>query len=111
MIKRALFFTIMLLFSGNAWSGWSGSGKITELYVYPEDVIVVHGTVGTGSNTNCNDNDRWSFSWSQFSPEQGRRIMAMLLSAKISKSVFQVVFDGVCGPENHKRFNGQVKFE
>ena len=111
MKMRFCLFVFVLLFSGNVWSGWNGAGEIKQLFIYPTYAVVVQGPQGTGPNQTCTNNDAWSFSWSQFDAEVGRRIMASLLSAKITKSRIQVVIDGSsCGPENKKLFNGQIMF-
>jgi hypothetical protein len=109
-IKNIFLLTMFSLASLNVNAGWNGAGEIHIMYIYPEYAVIVQGNTGSGPNTNCTNDGTWSFSWSQFDEAAQNRIYSTLLSAYISKSRIQIVVDGSgCGPENKKKFTGQIQ--
>lgn len=108
MSKLFLILVILTSFSINA-SDWGGSTALIEkMYVYPNAVIVVQGDVYSGK-AGCDNNNKWSFYWSSFSPEVADRVYSSLLSAYMAKVPVKPIFHSTeCGPENDKQFTGSL---
>ncbi len=93
-------------------SDWGGkSDVIKAMYVYSKSVIVVQGDAYAGK-AGCNNNNKWSFYWSDLDPKVSERVYSALLAAYTSKTPIKPIFhDTECGPENAKKFTGSFVFQ
>ena len=93
------FCLIFLTYSANAQQ-WSGFGKITQMYIYPNYAVVLH----TGSAI--------SFYWSDLgSIEHQKRVMAILLTAKQNESDIRWLLPGSNGPEGYPGWAGYLSIQ
>ena len=100
-----IFVLFPVLSSASDWGG--DAAPIEIIYVYQSAVIVVQGSNYAGE-AGCKNNNKWSFYWSELSPEVADRVYSMLLSAKMAKAKIKPLFDKTgCGPEGHKKFEGK----
>lgn len=103
----------MLLFiTFNSYaSDWGAQiAPIEKMWIYKSSVIILQGDVYAGK-AGCQNDAKWSFSWSQFEPEEAQRIYSTIIAAYMSKTPFRPIFhDTECGPENRKKFIGSFEF-
>lgn len=109
MKKIVLIACLLILCSAFSFAGeWNSLGVINQMYIYPTYAVILQGEVAPGP-ANCQETASWSFAWNQFDAAAQARIQSMLLTAYISQTPIRVVIDSdTCGPENKKKFNGQI---
>lgn len=93
-------------------SDWGGEpGIIERVWYYGDTVIVMHSAPAYSGVAKCNNNQKFSFKFSELGTDvEQNRVFSWLLAANTAKSKFRPLFDSsTCGPENNKKFIG--KFE
>lgn len=112
MMKKILIAVSLLFSLSLNASDWGGkSDVIKAMYVYSTSVIVVQGDVYAGQ-AGCDNNNKWSFYWSELDPKVAERVYSALLAAYTSRTPIKPIFHKTeCGPENAKKFTGSFVFQ
>ncbi len=111
-MKKILIAFLFTLTASSHASDWGGKSAVIErMYIYSTSVIVVQGDVYAGK-AGCNNDNKWSFYWSELDEKVAERVYSALLAAYTSKTPIRPIFhDTECGPENAKKFTGSFVFQ
>lgn len=107
-MRIVVIFMLLLVSNVSAAAEWNGVSEIRIMFIYPTYAVIKQGSTGPGT-AGCANDDTWSFEWAQFDPLTQNRIQSMLLTAYTTKAPIQVAVETTgCGPENKKKFTGEI---
>ena len=108
-MKKIIALLLLSVSSCVVADDWGAAfGAIEKMYVYTDFVVVVQGGIYAGE-AECESSNKWSFYWNSLDEKVADRAYSTLLAAYLAKTPIKPIFSSSgCGPENLKKFNGNI---